>query len=288
MTDRVVRFFGGVAAAMAVVGSLALSSPIVLAEEEAPKTAPTAAPSDADRAAGEAPRAQGAATVTAPAKCKEGVAGLVGKDTAALKDPSVRAAAKSMVNLAACRAVARDSDEPCAVLSTEDEQSCRKTRSRFHDLRASKDGRFHFSDAEYRLCVERQDASSCDAARAALSSGDPTKCPAKMPFGAACRAFVSLDATLCPSDAADCKNDVAQYKKYAGGLKGLKKSGTPEEQVLAAAALGERDACGETAKAALDECSKATAPAPTPARVAVPAEERDEEKDRPAATDSPN
>jgi hypothetical protein len=109
-----------------------------------------------------------------------------------------------------------------------------------------------------------------------------------LPFGAACRAFVSLDATLCPSDAKDCKKDVEQFKKYAGGLEGLKKSGTPEEQVLAAAALGKRDACEKTAKAALAECSKSTAPAATPVPVAVPTEERNDDRDGPAATDSPN
>ena len=131
----------------------------------------------------------------------------------------------------------------------------------FHELRDPKKRGFIFSDEEYRDCTASVGVSVCDAIRSAIDAGDPSKCPSQQPLGAVCRATITLDPALCPKEGAkECKRDVEHWKTFADGLSGLRKSGTPEEQALAAAALGEADGCKPIAQSALDDCTAAIRP----------------------------
>ncbi len=261
MTDHVVRVLRLVAAALLVVGaSPSAWSARAAAAETAPQgtSAPAAAESPGRAAVSPGAKASPSA---AQEQCEASVAILVGKGSDALRDPDVQALANRMPMLAACGAVVRDSDEPCDLLTDDDASSCRKTRLRFHELRDPKNRGFVFSDTEYRECTASLDASVCDAIRAAMSTRDPKKCPAQQPYGAVCRATIKLDPTLCPKEGADeCKRDIQRWKGFANGLPGLKKSGSPADRALAAAALGEPNPCKPMAEAALAGCGPAAAP----------------------------
>lgn len=266
MTDHVAQVLRVIVAATLIVGSMSSRS-----RASAQETAGELALADPGGAAGASPAPQTTSSV-APSRCEAHVAGLVGNDSAALGDPDVQALAKRRPMLAACGAVVRDSDQPCGLLTADDEKSCRKTRMTFHQLRDPKKRGFVLSDEDYRECTASIGASVCDAIRTAIDAGDPNKCPSKQPFGAVCRATITLDPALCPKkDAKECKRDVEHWKTFANGLVGLKKSGTPEERALAAAALGEADACTPIAQSALDDCTAATRPKPD--RTAAPSSE---------------
>jgi hypothetical protein len=290
MTDHVVRVSCVVAVAILIVGSLPLASYSKASAQEAPPTG-TGKPAPAG-STGSAGASKSTQRTPGPgqSKCGATVAKLVGKGSAALRDPDVKALAKQSPNLVGCAAVVRDSDEPCDLLSADDAKSCRKTRSTFHELRDPKRRGFVLSDADYRECTASIEASVCDAFRTALRSGDPNQCPSKQPFGAVCRATITLDPALCPEEGAEeCKKDVERWKVFATGLQGVKKSGSPEERALAAAALGEADACKPIAQAALDSCTAAgAATAGPPATGTTAPASKTDEGGAPTATTPPN
>jgi hypothetical protein len=293
MTDHVVRVLRVVAAAMLVIGSLPLSSHSEVSAQPAQEAPPTGTGGPAPAgAAGPTGASTGARSTpdVAQSKCETGVAALIGKGSAALHDLEVKALAKRMPSLVACGAVLRDSDEPCDLLSADDAKSCRKTRLNFHALRDPKSHGFVFSDAEYRECEASIGATVCDAIRAAIRSGDPNQCPSKQPFGAVCRATITLDPALCPEEGAEeCRREVEHWKVYATGLQGLKKSGSAEERVLAAAALGEPDACKPIAQSALDSCAATAAGTVDPRATSTTAPPSDGEAGgTPAATTPPH
>lgn len=278
MTDHGVQVLRVIVVAMLVIGS---SPPSSSSGAFALETAGEPAPADPAALASASPTPE--TTSSGASRCEANIAGLVGNDSAALGDPDVQALAKRRPMLAACGAVVRDSDEPCGLLTDDDEKSCRKTRMTFHELRDPAKRGFIFSDEEYRDCVASIGASVCDAIRTAIGAGDPSQCPAKQPFGAVCRATITLDPSLCPKEGAkECKRDVEHWKTFADGLAGLRKSGTPEERALAAAALGEADACTPIAQSALEDCAAATRP--KAGRTAAPASAGKVGGPRPART----
>lgn len=246
MTDFVVRVLRVVSVVMFIVASVLLPSLSKAAEE-----APAAAGNGSTRP--ERPGGAGAPTTSAATKsqCEDRVARLVGKSSAALRDPDVQALAKATPRLALCAAIVRDSDEPCDLLPADQAKSCRKSRSTYRDLRDPKARGYIFPDAEYQECKKSPEyASVCDPMRNAIRSGNPDLCPSGQPFNAVCRASITLNPELCPTDDPDCKKDIQRWKTYADGLEALKKSGSAEDRALAAAALGEADACNPIAKSA--------------------------------------
>ena len=244
---------------------------------QAAETAAAPAGKDAPAAAGDAAKpASGGGAASEPAQqaapsgpskseCEARVAKLTGKDAAALRAPEVKALAQTSPGLAVCGAVVRDSDEPCSLLEDAQAKACRKTRSIFHELRNPKGHGYIFTDAEYQECKkDPKYASVCDAIREALDTVDQSKCPTTEPFQSVCRASVTLNPALCPSDDESCRKDIARWRGFGEGLQKLRTSGTPEQQTLSAAALGEPDACKSMAKPAIDSCSGAASTPPAP------------------------
>ena len=272
------RAFGQAAAPAAGGGAAPSSSPKASGQQAPPAAAGATAPTGATGPT-DAPIVPPATAASVKSQCETRVARLVGKDAAALRDPEVKALAKSAPSIAICAAVVRDSDEPCDLLPEDQAKSCRKTRFTYHELRDPKSRGYVFTDVEYRDCkASKEYESLCDPLRDALRAGDPEKCPSKQPFGAMCRASIALDPTLCPADDKDCKKDIEKYKVYAKGLQGLKTSGGEDQRALAAAALGEADACKPVTKPVLDACGVAaaaittttTVPGGTPPPAATP------------------
>ena len=220
------------------------------------------------------------------------------KGSAMLADPRLRAIATSAVNLAKCGAVAADSDELCKLLSAFDGEECRRVRSVFHELRVNPKGRgFLMPDEDYENCrrelpKQSMPASFCDEFRAAARAGDPSKCPKGKIDGSDswCRAIVSLDKSQCMAigkiedkeqGKAACEKIIDRNKQFAKGLDELAKSGSPLEQALAKAALGQADACKPLEADAMKACAdqapavnvtpvKPQAPAAPPAEGATP------------------
>jgi hypothetical protein len=200
------------------------------------------------------------------------------KDDALLGDPKVKAVLARSFDLVACRAVAADSDEPCALVS-EQRDECRLLRGVFHELRANPQGRSYvFPDVKYEMC--RSDpklAPICDRLRDAARSGDPNECTGTGSQETDCRAALKLDPSLCEKaeDPDGCRKGIEFNRVFAPGLRALADSGPPREQALAKAALGDADACTPFAEAAVGSCtgvltSAASSPevptSPAPAR----------------------
>lgn len=196
----------------------------------------------------------------AASRCDEYVAVLSGnkKDAALLADPKVKAIVARSFDLVACRAVAADSDEPCALLSDQREE-CRVLRGVFHELRVNPQGRsFMFPDVKYEMCrADKELAPICDRLRDAARSGDPQACAGTGSQETNCRAALGLDPSLCEKaeDPHGCRKGVELNRVFAKGIKALAESGPAREQTFAKAALGEDDACAPFAKAAAESCA---------------------------------
>ncbi len=210
-----------------------------------------------------------------PSRCAEYVDVLSGKkkDDALLNDPNVRAIAAQSVDLVMCLAVARDSDEPCALTpkdAPQHAQECRMTRAVFHELRTNPQGRaFMFPDYKYQACrAEPKVASICDRWRAAARTGDPNQCTGMGEWETECRAELTLDESLCPKtpEPEGCKKAIAAGRAFANGLKSVAQSGSPRDRALAKAALGEQDACAPFAEAAVGNCESPPVPPPADAK----------------------
>ncbi len=216
----------------------------------------------------------------AASSCEEYVAVLSGKkkDDALLADPKVRAFAARSFDLVACRAVATDSDAPCALIP-EQESECRYLRSVLHELRTNPQGRsFMFPPAKYEMCQTDPELKPfCDRLRDAARSGNPNECGGTGDQEISCRAALTLDKSLCAEakDPDGCKKAIEASELFGKGLKALAESGPARERALAKAALGEADACASFARAAVGSCPGPTAgptstARPTPAAEAAP------------------
>ncbi len=221
-----------------------------------------------------------------PSRCAEYVDVLSGKkkDDALLKDPKVKAVAAQSLDLLLCLAVARDSDDPCALMpkdAPQHGQECRQTRAVFHELRTNPQGRsFMFPDSKYQACRTHPEiASICDRWRTAARSGDPNECTGMGEMETECRAELTLNDSLCAKtqEPEGCKKAIEANRVYAKGLKSVAESGPPRDRILAKAALGEQDACAPFVEAALGFCASppslgtpavATTTRPAPSREA--------------------
>ncbi len=135
---------------------------------------------------------------TARTACEGYVAVLSGKkqDKAALDDRAVQGLARQVPDLAACGAVARDSDELCMLLGPNAEQGqtkdCVLARELFHELRAYPNTHsFYMTEQEWSGCHGSPFAPICDALRQALRSGDANKCVLTADFQSICRKQLS-------------------------------------------------------------------------------------------------
>jgi len=213
-------------------------------------------------------------------RCEDYVAVFTGttatkKDDPMLADPKFQALAGQSFDLLACRAVATDSDAPCALIPKQEEE-CRYSRSVFHELRTNPNGRsFMFPDLKYEMCrTDPKLAPFCDRLRDAARSGDPSKCKGTGDQEAGCRAAIALDESLC-GKTEGCKKAIEANRVFAKGLKALAESGPARERALAKAALGDADACTSFAEATARICSDLAAPkTPTSKATTVPAPSR--------------
>lgn len=200
----------------------------------------------------------------ATARCEEYIAVLSGKkkDDAMLKDPKVKAIVARSFDLVACRAVAADSDEPCALVPDQKDE-CRLLRGVYHELRTNPQGRaFTFPDVKYEMCKsDRKLAPVCDRLRDAARSGDPNECAGTGSQETDCRAAITLDESRCAKaeDPHGCRKGIEFNRVFAKGLQALAESGPEREQALAKAALGDADACTKFAQAALGFCAEVIA-----------------------------
>jgi hypothetical protein len=156
-----------------------------------------------------------------------------------------------------------------------------------------------FNEIDWRDCrgVSVIPATLCDGIRDALRAGDVEAC-AKAGDGASiCRAYMTLDKSLCRMEgklasaqfslpdhkegepatfdikkAAEesCRKSIDSRGFLAKGLKELAQSGPPREQALAKAALGQADACKSFAEPALQVCDIGSPVAPPPPPAAAP------------------
>jgi hypothetical protein len=184
------------------------------------------------------------------------------KNDAVLADPKLQELAARSFDLVVCRAVATDSDAPCALIPDQKDE-CRILRSILHELRTNPKGRsFVFPDVKYEMCrTDPELAPICDRLRDAARSGDPDKCAGIGDEEASCRAMITLDASRCGKgkDLFGCRKVIEANQLFAKGLKGLAESGPARERAFAKAALGEADACKPFVQATMGSC-----PGPTP------------------------
>ena len=274
---RGIRLVSVVACLVAIypgAGTLPILAPasVVWAADPPP---PTAAAASASPAATAATAVAGTPTPDAArrAACERYVAVLSGakEDKALLRDTEFQALARRMPELATCGAVRRDSDELCGVLEENQSMNCRSTLSVYHEMRTYPKGRsFMMDDVKIKECREHPElAPFCDPFREALRSGDLSKCASTGDLQFLCKAYISLDKSLCQADAADIEGLTAESRKglekdcrkaidaqapRAQGLKGLAESGSAVERERAKAALRQKDACAPLAQTASDMC----------------------------------
>lgn len=231
--------------------------------------------------------------------CERYVAAISGteKDSPLLDTPEVQELAQ-IPDLAICGAVVHDSDTVCKRLYAASQiltDVCVRMRSIFHELRAypGHSRSFMFDDVDLAGCrsLASLPPGTCDATREALRSGDAKKCAQTGDGESICRAYLSLDASLCHAQGKlteakglgdekrsaksviedRCKRQIETRAVFAKGLKELAQSGPALERALARAALGQRDACASFAQAALDRCvQKAKARGPGTAAIVAP------------------
>jgi hypothetical protein len=294
-----------IATTVAVVLAVATLS-IQARAADAPET-PAAAggtPQQNDQTAGATPKAVGSA---APTKCQK-IAEALGKrtaDAALLNSADAHAVGLQNPELVMCSAVLTDSDEPCKRYLPSGQgpsNACLQLRAIFHELKANP-GKptYMFTDFDWQLCRSNPDfTQTCDKLRAALRSGNEKDCAGIGIAEPLCRAAMSGDKTKCDLKVAaaegkvlspdpqgkgpvtanvsemiaqDCHEKLDTRLRLAGGLKKLAESGSPQEQPLARAALGEADACATLVKQATGRCPGETGPAAdsTPAATPRPA-----------------
>jgi hypothetical protein len=217
----------------------------------------------------------------ATSRCQEYIDVLSGKkkDDGVLADFKLRAVQERVLDVACCRAVATDSDEPCALVP-EKKDECRLFRSTFHELRTNPTGRsYMFPDVADEACRAQTSSSVCDRLREATHSGDAEKCKGAGDQEAWCRAVITLDESVCAKakEQKGCQKGIEASRMFAKGLKALAESGPPREQAFAKAALGDAEACTAFAEAAVGACTGVIVPAPTKTPVkptAVPSPSR--------------
>lgn len=190
------------------------------------------------------------------------------QDPGLLDNPGIRAIARALPDLVICAAVVRDSDEPCNRLLPAEQGpggACRHARSIFHELRTYPTGRsFMFDDLDWEGCYYMNigPTTACDAFRDALRSADAKKCAAAGDGQSICRAFVTLDKSLCRARGKlkelgaeeGCRKAIESRAFLAKGLKAVAESGPAREREFAKAALGQADACASFARTALEAC----------------------------------
>jgi hypothetical protein len=210
------------------------------------------------------------------ALCERYVAAISGHgDSTLLDDPQVQAlAAHAAPDLVMCGAVLADSDGLCQRLMPPGHgpsMACRHIRSDFHELRTYPNGRsFMFDEIDREECNH----PACDSLLEAMRSGDAEKCALTADLQSICRAYITLDKSLCrlegkqtePNGGAQkgygkepgleegCRKTIESRGFLAQGLKALAESGPPRERALAKAALGQADACVQYAQSAMDLC----------------------------------
>jgi len=219
------------------------------------------------------------------AVCERYVAVLSGrnKDAAAIDNPEVKALAMEAPDLVVCGAVATDSDELCTQFLPPEHgpsMKCRYSRAIFHELRAYPHGNsFLISDVDLEEMAPLMTAAVWDTFRQAVRSGDSGQCTQTGDLESMCRAYLSLDTSLCrvtgktgeveitfPKGEGKgklstvlenkCKREIADRAFLAKGLKDIAESGPASERVYAKAALGQTDACAPYAQAAMDACMR--------------------------------
>lgn len=291
----------------------AVATPAPVEPTAVPPTAP-AAP-----AAPQEPPAPPPTPTTDPAKlsaCDRYVAVLSGrqKDPKALEDPELKAILAQAPEILTCGVVAADSDELCKKLlpiESGPTMECSNTWALFHELRNYPKGRsFMFTEIDWRDCrgVSVMPPGVCDGIRDALRAGDEKACAKAGDAESLCRAYMTLDKSLCRvsgklatatfampdpkegepatinlKEAAEggCRERIDSRGFLAKGLKELAESGPPRERALAKAALGDAAACTSLAAPALEACGSRAAgaaalaapPPPTAAPPPTPASE---------------
>jgi len=262
-----------------------------LASLAVPSAKPVEAATTPTMPAGMTPAATTPAATASPtvdsakrALCERYAAAISGqaKERALLEKAEVKGLAQKVPDLAVCGAVTQDSDEACNVLEGDMRFMCRSYRALLHEMRKPQGRSYLFTDVHYELCKSvKEVAPFCDAVRAAFRSGDPNKCPTVAPVHnpvhpfmskasaggpppvVNCRAYVSLDPSLCHGEGPDakamveeCRRDLAHHADLAKGLKAMTKSESESEpmRALASAALGKGDACKPVVQAAVDVC----------------------------------
>lgn len=275
------------------IGALCVALVAGAADAPPPPAAPTegAVPPAATAAIG-TPAATVGAPAAAPtltvaessarrALCDRYVGVIAGRirDAALLENAEVRALAMQEPDVATCGAVAADATSPCGVfVGTSEEvvgnrKDCAATWSIFHELRAFPTGRGYMFDEPAMDGCRRiaSIAAVCEPFRAALRSGDPTRCAQTGGLQWVCRAYLTADPSLCRTELPDlagldqdCRKQIERAAIYAKGLKGVTASGSARERVFAQAALGKRNACAAFNDAAKDRCVAAGQPPPPP------------------------
>jgi hypothetical protein len=154
---------------------------------------------------------------------------------------------------AECRAIAGGGDKACEGAQRAEE--CRSDRAFFLAAKgAPGDKSWMVSDCP------KEWGAVCDQARAAVTSGDASKCPSDPRsdvLHANCVAVTTGDESKCPvgADHNGCVRSVSRYKLIGqGGLAALADKGTTEDRYYAAAALGRADACLTIARDARAYC----------------------------------
>ena len=279
-----------------------------VAPRPADTIAPTSAPAQPAAAApAQAPAAEQAAApatrrpVEPGSVCEAYVAVRSGRkqDAAALAKPQVRSLGSA--DLIMCGAVFSDSDELCTGLMGIDQGplgACLQMRSLFHELRAYP-GKpsFMFSEFDWKQTRGIPALTAfADSLQQALRSGKVEECDKVGDGASICRAYMTLDKSLCTVTGklaevqfslpdhkegepeqikvkevaeANCRQTIDDRKFLAKGLPALAATGPARERELAKAALQQENACDTYAQAALDLCANPpgeTAPeAQTPA-----------------------
>jgi hypothetical protein len=263
--------------------------------------APTATAAAAPQDAPAAPPAIAADSPPSRSACDRYIAALSGRtqDAALLESADLKAVLQVAPDLGTCTAVASDSDALCQKLFPVESgptMMCRHTRAIFHELKNYPQGRsFMFTEIDWQGCrgIPVMPATVCDAMRDALRAGDVEACAKAGDAASICRAYATLDKSVCrlegelakatfsmpdkkegetgkvelkPAAEKSCRQLIESRAFMAKGLKALAESGPAREKALAKAALGEPDACATFAEPALELCAGRTSAAP-PAQV---------------------
>jgi hypothetical protein len=226
--------------------------------------------SNSEAAHANAPTPDAAAASARRATCEHYIATLSGReqDAALMNNPEVQGLVGQVPDLVICGAVWRDSEDVCQKLMPMDRgpnMECRRTWSIFHELRAYPSGRsFVFDDIDRQECIfSDAGPTGCDAFLAAMRSGDVKNCEATGGAQSICRAYISLDTSLCHAEGklkgpqldAECRKRIENRRFLAQGLQQLADAGPLPEKEMAKAALGQADACESYRKSALQLCA---------------------------------